>query len=134
MRAVIQRVSFGEVVIDDQSVAKIDNGLVVLLGVENGDGQEQIRYLARKIANLRIFSDNEDKMNEIIGSVYEKTPPLPGYKMRLLQSLKEAASVQVVSRPIWRVTDWAIIAAILITLIIIYGLWVPQGVLDKLVP
>ena len=63
MRAVIQRVSFGEVVIADQSVAKINKGLVVLLGVENGDGQEQIRYLARKIANLRIFSDNEDKMN-----------------------------------------------------------------------
>ena len=63
MRAVIQRVSFGEVVIADQSVAKIDNGLVVLLGVENGDGQKEIQYLARKIANLRIFADNEGKMN-----------------------------------------------------------------------
>lgn len=63
MRAVIQRVSFGEVVISDQSVARIDDGLVVLLGVENGDGQDQIRYLARKITNLRIFSDNEGKMN-----------------------------------------------------------------------
>jgi len=63
LRTVIQRVSFGEVVIADQSIARIDNGLVVLLGVENGDGQDQIRYLARKIANLRIFSDNEGKMN-----------------------------------------------------------------------
>jgi D-tyrosyl-tRNA(Tyr) deacylase len=63
LRAVIQRVSFGEVVISDQSVARIDDGLVVLLGVENGDGQDQIRYLARKITNLRIFSDNEGKMN-----------------------------------------------------------------------
>lgn len=78
--------------------------------------------------------DNEDKMNKVIGLIYEKTPPLPGYKMRLLQSLKEAASVQVVSRPIWRVTDWAIIIAILITLIIIYGLWVPQSVMERMVP
>jgi D-tyrosyl-tRNA(Tyr) deacylase len=63
LRAVIQRVSFGEVVIANQSVAKIDNGLVVLLGVENGDGQKEIQYLSRKTVNLRIFADSEGKMN-----------------------------------------------------------------------
>ena len=50
-------------IIAGQSVAKIDNGLVVLLGVENGDGGKEIQYLARKIVNLRIFADSEGKMN-----------------------------------------------------------------------
>lgn len=63
MRAVIQRVSWGEVIINQKSVAQIERGLVILLGIENGDGEKEIQFLARKIANLRIFSDSEGKMN-----------------------------------------------------------------------
>lgn len=63
MRAVVQRVIFGEVIIANNTVARIDNGMVVLLGVEKTDGEEQLQYLAKKIAQLRIFDDHEGKMN-----------------------------------------------------------------------
>ena len=78
--------------------------------------------------------DNEENINNMLGSAYGKTHPLPEYKNRLLQNLKEAAGVQVVSRPLWRMTDWAIIAAIIISLIIIYGIWVPQHMVTQFTP
>ena len=78
--------------------------------------------------------NNEESVNSILGSAYGQASPLPEYRMRLLQELKEAASVEVVRRPLWRMTDWAIIAAIIITIIIIYGLWLPQHVATRLVP
>ncbi len=63
MRAVVQRVSQGNVDIEDKRVGEIEEGLVVLLGVGEGDTSEDVEYLADKIANLRIFSDDEGKMN-----------------------------------------------------------------------
>jgi D-tyrosyl-tRNA(Tyr) deacylase len=63
MRALIQRVSSGKVVVDDQVIAQIERGLVVLLGIGHGDGEEQAVYLAEKIANLRIFEDEQGKTN-----------------------------------------------------------------------
>lgn len=63
MRAVLQRVSHGRVTVNQDAVAEIGRGLVVLLGVGHGDGEEQAEYLAEKIANLRIFEDQEGKMN-----------------------------------------------------------------------
>jgi len=63
MRAVIQRVRHGRVVVDGRTVADIGHGLVILLGVGPQDGEEQARSLARKIALLRIFSDEQGKMN-----------------------------------------------------------------------
>ena len=63
MRAVIQRVSKGQVVVDDKVIASIDAGLVILLGIEKQDDQTKADYLVRKIANMRIFSDPEEKMN-----------------------------------------------------------------------
>lgn len=63
MRAVLQRVSHGRVTVNQDAVAEIGRGLVVLLGVGHGDGEEQAQYLAEKIANLRIFEDQEGKMN-----------------------------------------------------------------------
>ena len=63
MRAVLQRVSSGRVTINNQVVAEIGRGLVILVGIGPGDGQEQARFLADKIANLRIFEDNQEKMN-----------------------------------------------------------------------
>ncbi|UCH60666.1 MAG: D-tyrosyl-tRNA(Tyr) deacylase [Anaerolineales bacterium] len=63
MRVVIQRVSHGRVLVAGQTRAEIGAGLVILLGVGPGDGQEQINYLAEKIANLRIFEDEQGKMN-----------------------------------------------------------------------
>jgi len=63
MKAVIQRVKSGKVMINDQVVGQIGQGLVVLLGVKDGDTEKQVQFLARKIVNLRIFSDQQDKMN-----------------------------------------------------------------------
>lgn len=63
MRALIQRVYHGAVTIDGAKKAEIDLGLVILLGVGPQDGVTQAAYLAEKIANLRIFEDQEGKMN-----------------------------------------------------------------------
>ena len=63
MRLVIQRVSSAEVMIEDRSVAQIDNGLVILVGVKKGDNENMARDLAKKCAELRIFEDDDDKFN-----------------------------------------------------------------------
>ena len=63
MRAVEQRVTNADVKIDGRVNGKIDNGLLVLLGVGNGDTEEDMKYIADKIIKLRIFSDENDKMN-----------------------------------------------------------------------
>ena len=63
MRAVVQRVTNADVKIDGRVNGKIDNGLLVLLGVGNGDTEEDMKYIADKIGKLRIFSDENDKMN-----------------------------------------------------------------------
>ena len=63
MRAVVQRVTNADVKIDGRVNGKIDNGLLVLLGVGNGDTEEDMKYIADKIVKLRIFSDENDKMN-----------------------------------------------------------------------
>ena len=63
MRAVVQRVSASSVSVDSEVVGKIDKGLMVLLGVTHDDTQEDVKYLVEKISNLRIFEDDQDKMN-----------------------------------------------------------------------
>ena len=63
MRALLQRVREGRVTVEGKTIAKIGPGLVILLGVGPEDGDEQIDYLSHKIANLRIFEDEEGKMN-----------------------------------------------------------------------
>lgn len=72
MRVVIQRCENASVSYLD-TVNKIESGLVVLLGITNGDSIEDIKYLVKKISNLRIFNDNSNKMNysvkDINGSI-----------------------------------------------------------------
>lgn len=63
MRTVIQRVQKASVKIHGETSAKIGQGLLILLGIENEDQQEDITWLVRKIANLRIFSDENGTMN-----------------------------------------------------------------------
>lgn len=63
MRAVVQRATNADVKIDGRVNGKIDDGLLVLLGVGNGDTEEDMKYIADKIIKLRIFSDENDKMN-----------------------------------------------------------------------
>lgn len=63
MRAVIQRVKEAQVKVEDKTIGEIRKGLLVLLGVENGDNSEDVQYLASKILELRIFEDEASKMN-----------------------------------------------------------------------
>ena len=63
MRALIQRVSKAGVAVNGQTISSIGKGLLILLGVGHGDGEEQARFLAEKIANLRIFEDEQGKTN-----------------------------------------------------------------------
>lgn len=63
MRAVVQRVTRSSVAVDDQIVGAISKGLMVLLGVEHGDDEKDMTYMVDKIVNLRIFEDEDGKMN-----------------------------------------------------------------------
>ena len=63
MKAVIQRVSQSSVTINNEIVAQIQQGLLVLVGIEDADNQEDINWLTSKIANLRIFADENEVMN-----------------------------------------------------------------------
>ena len=63
MKVVIQRVSSASVTISENIVAQIDNGLLVLVGIEDDDSQEDINWLSQKIINLRIFADDNGVMN-----------------------------------------------------------------------
>jgi D-tyrosyl-tRNA(Tyr) deacylase len=63
LRAVVQRVKNSEVKVDDNIIGSIDSGLLVFLGIGNEDGMDDIDYLIDKIVNLRVFEDQEGKMN-----------------------------------------------------------------------
>lgn len=63
MRAVVQRVVKADVTVDEKITGAIEKGLMVLLGVEDEDGEADAAYMAEKIAGLRIFEDEEGKMN-----------------------------------------------------------------------
>jgi D-aminoacyl-tRNA deacylase len=69
VKAVIQRVTRASVEVNGQSVGRIDAGLLVLLGVAKGDGETDGRYLVEKIRTLRIFSDEQGKMNRSLADI-----------------------------------------------------------------
>ena len=66
MRAVIQRVSQAKVVVDDKTVGQIGKGFMILLGVHEEDTQADVDYLVGKISKLRVFEDDQQKMNRSI--------------------------------------------------------------------
>ncbi len=69
MRALIQRVSRASVHVDGKEIASIGQGFLVLLGVADEDGEAEAAWLARKIAGLRLFEDDEGKMNLALADV-----------------------------------------------------------------
>ena len=69
MKSLIQRVSEASVVVDDDTIGRIGNGLLVLVCTMQGDTDEQAEFLASKVANLRIFEDEQEKMNRSIQDV-----------------------------------------------------------------
>ncbi len=69
MKALLQRVKQASVDIDAECVAKIDNGLLILLGVEKQDDKQTVKQLARKVLKYRVFSDEQGKMNKSLVDV-----------------------------------------------------------------
>ena len=72
MKLVVQRVKKAEVKVDGNIIGKIDKGFLVLIGIKVGDKKEQADYLVKKLCNLRVFSDENDKMNLSIKDVKGK--------------------------------------------------------------
>lgn len=66
MKAVIQRVTSAQVDVENKTVGKIENGYMILLGVVEGDTEKEAELLARKTSNLRVFCDENDKMNKSV--------------------------------------------------------------------
>ena len=69
MRAVVQRVSEASVTVAGETAGAIGRGFMVLLGVETGDGERDVAYIADKVANLRVFEDTAGKMNLSLADV-----------------------------------------------------------------
>ena len=63
MRCVVQRVSRASVAVEGKTTGEVEKGYMVLVGVEQGDGEADMRYCAEKVAGLRVFEDGEGKMN-----------------------------------------------------------------------
>lgn len=91
MRAVVQRVSFARVMVDQKVVGSIENGLMVLLGVSQSDELKDMEYIAKKIVNLRIFDDEEGVMNL---SLLDK-----GYPLLLVSQFTLCANTKKGNRP-----------------------------------
>jgi D-tyrosyl-tRNA(Tyr) deacylase len=69
MRAVIQRVSEASCCVNGKITGSIEQGFVILLGIENSDGEDELNWLAQKIVNLRIFGDEQGLMNKSIQDI-----------------------------------------------------------------
>lgn len=69
MKAVVQRVKQGRVTVEGETIARIEKGFVILLGVARGDTEETARWLAKKCAGLRVFEDDAGLMNLGLGDV-----------------------------------------------------------------
>ena len=63
MRAVLQRVKHASVSVDNQITGKIEQGFLILLGITHTDTEKEVEWLSKKITDLRVFNDSEDKMN-----------------------------------------------------------------------
>ncbi|MHB0858836.1 MAG: D-aminoacyl-tRNA deacylase [Anaerolineae bacterium] len=69
MRAIVQRVTHGAVTVQGHVIGQIGQGLVILIGIKDGDSEEEARWLARKVAGLRIFEDGDGKMNRSLNEI-----------------------------------------------------------------
>ena len=93
MRAVIQRVRYAHLRLDEENKRSIDHGLLVLLGIEKGDTQEDTRWLCRKITNMRIFADKDGLMNLSVNEIHGQ--------IMLVSQFTLHASTKKGNRPSW---------------------------------
>lgn len=91
MRIVLQRVNQASVKVEGKLVSEIQKGFLILLGVEDADTEEDIQWLCKKVANLRVFSDSEGKMNLSAQDV--------GAKMLVVSQFTLYASTKKGNRP-----------------------------------
>ena len=91
MIAIIQRVTYSRVTVEDRLISQIDHGLMVLLGVAVDDTDDDIAYMVRKLPKLRIFSDDNDKMNLSVQDV--------GGKMQLISQFTLLGDCRQGNRP-----------------------------------
>ena len=91
MRAVIQRVKHASVTVNEEKVADIGQGMMILLGIEDNDNQEDIEWLCKKITSLRIFDDEDGVMNLPIGTI--------GGEMLIISQFTLYASTRKGNRP-----------------------------------
>ncbi|MEO0250487.1 MAG: D-aminoacyl-tRNA deacylase [candidate division WOR-3 bacterium] len=81
MKSVLQRVNWAQVTVEGQLIARIENGLLVLLGVHKEDTEEAARWLARKVAHLRAFEDEERKMNRSVLEIGGAVLVIPNFTL-----------------------------------------------------
>lgn len=93
MRIVLQRVSSATVTIEQSASREIGMGLLILLGIEQGDGPEDIDWLCKKILQLRVFSDDQGKMNRSVMEV--------GGDLMVISQFTLHASTKKGNRPSW---------------------------------
>ena len=91
MRAVIQRVTEASVTVDGSLVGSIDRGLLVYLGVQKGDTEVDLAYLAKKIPRMRLFTDDDGKMNLSVSDL--------GYSMLVVSQFTLCADLRKGKRP-----------------------------------
>ncbi|PKL29520.1 MAG: D-tyrosyl-tRNA(Tyr) deacylase [Spirochaetae bacterium HGW-Spirochaetae-2] len=91
MRAVIQRVTEASVTVDGSLVGSIDRGLLVYLGVQKGDTEVDLAYLAKKIPRMRLFTDDDGKMNLSVSDL--------GYSMLVVSQFTLCADLRKGNRP-----------------------------------
>ncbi len=81
MRILIQRVKSAKVVVEGRNVAEIGKGLLVLIGIGKDDGTEDMEYLCKKVSNLRVFEDEQGRMNLNISQVNGKILSVPQFTL-----------------------------------------------------
>jgi D-tyrosyl-tRNA(Tyr) deacylase len=91
MRAVLQRVTEASVTVDGTTVGRIDRGLLVYLGVQKGDTEIDLEYLANKIPRMRLFTDNDGKMNLSVSDL--------GYAVLVVSQFTLCADLRKGNRP-----------------------------------
>ncbi len=91
MKALIQRVDYASVTVDDQEISKIGEGLLVLLGVEKGDGDAQVKRMTERLLGYRVFEDEQGKMNLNVRDI--------GGELLIVSQFTLAANTQKGMRP-----------------------------------
>src|SRR6476620_5778968 len=99
MKVVIQRVSQASVTIDSKIVAEIQKGLLVLVGIEDADTQEDINWLCQKITNLRIFGDENEVMNLSVKDIDGETIVVSQFTLHASTKKGNRPSYLKASRP-----------------------------------